>query len=233
MPQLRLFMQHHVFAVWDFMLLLKSLQQHLAPSGTPWLPPPHPALAGLINDLVAEEECDCLPQDLGGPLHLSHFEIYRLAMRQVKADTTVIDAVLRDARRHGMAIALQHAAIPVPSRRFMATTQALINTEQPHLLAAAFCYGRELLVPGLFRDLQNQLISAALDAPILLWYLQRHISLDGERHGPLAEAMVRQLCQNKAAELEAVTRVRADVEAERQRFWAAIAAACAAGQANA
>ena len=57
---LRLFMEHHVFAVWDFMLLLKSLQQHLAPSGVPWVPPRHPEIAGLVNNLVAEEECDVL-----------------------------------------------------------------------------------------------------------------------------------------------------------------------------
>ena len=62
---LRLFMEHHVFAVWDFMLLLKSLQQHLAPSGVPWVPPRHPEIAGLVNSLVAEEECDVLPENLG------------------------------------------------------------------------------------------------------------------------------------------------------------------------
>ena len=63
---MRLFMEHHVFAVWDFMLLLKTLQQHLAPSGVPWVPPTHPEIAGLVNSLVAEEECDLLPENLGG-----------------------------------------------------------------------------------------------------------------------------------------------------------------------
>ncbi|MFL2672181.1 MAG: DUF3050 domain-containing protein [Prochlorococcaceae cyanobacterium] len=97
MAGLRLFMEHHVFAVWDFMQLLKALQQHLAPSGVPWTPPSHPQLAGLINSLVAEEECDLLPNSLGGPLYLSHFAIYRKAMEEIGADTTVIDAMLQQA----------------------------------------------------------------------------------------------------------------------------------------
>ena len=98
---LRLFMEHHVFAVWDFMLLLKSLQQHLAPSGVPWVPPLHPEIAGLVNSLVAEEECDLLPESLGGPLHLSHFAIYKRAMVEIEANTAVIDAVLQQASWSG------------------------------------------------------------------------------------------------------------------------------------
>ena len=57
---LRVFVEQHVFVVWDFMLLLKALQQHLAPSGVPWVPPRHPRSAGLINSLVAEEGNDSL-----------------------------------------------------------------------------------------------------------------------------------------------------------------------------
>ena len=66
MGQLRLFIQHDVFAIWDFMLLLKALQQQLTPLGSAWLPSPHPRAAGLINQLIAEEECDSLPVQLGG-----------------------------------------------------------------------------------------------------------------------------------------------------------------------
>ena len=123
---LRLFMEHHVFAVWDFMLLLKSLQQHLAPSGVPWVPPRHPEIAGLVNSLVAEEECDVLPDSLGEPLHLSHFAIYRRAMVEIGADTAVIDAVLQQASRGDLAGAVRHRGIPASSARFLRTTQELI-----------------------------------------------------------------------------------------------------------
>ena len=35
LPRLRVFMEHHVYPVWDFMSLLKSLQQTFAPHGSP------------------------------------------------------------------------------------------------------------------------------------------------------------------------------------------------------
>ena len=124
---LRVFVEHHVFAVWDFMLLLKALQQHLAPSGVPWVPPRHPRSAGLINSLVAEEECDCLPEALGGPLHLSHFGIYRRAMVEIGADTTAIDAVLQLAMAGDLSGAVQHPRIPPAAARFLATTQVLLR----------------------------------------------------------------------------------------------------------
>ena len=223
MGQLRLFMQHHVFAVWDFMLLLKALQQQLAPSGSPWLPPPHPRAAGLINQLIAEEECDCLPVQLGGPCYLSHFEIYLLAMEEIGADTAPIKAVLQLVTSDGLDVALKHRAVPQPSQRFMAATQVVIRSAKAHLLAAAFCYGREQLVPDLFRQLRDQLLGAGLHAPILLWYLERHIALDGDSHGPLAEEIVIELCQHQPLKLDEVAALRTRVEQERATFWGDIA----------
>lgn len=225
LPQLRLFMEHHVFAVWDFMLLLKSLQQHLAPSGIPWCPPPYPRIAGLINGLVAEEECDLLPEAFGGPLSLSHFSLYRLAMQQVGAATGPIDAVLALASSQGLDAALAHPDIPEPARRFMAFDVDLIRTDDPCLLAASFCYGRELLVPDLFSGLRDQLLRHHLDAPLLIWYLERHIALDGGSHGPLAESMVSELCAGRPAALKAVAALRPMVVRERQLFWSSIAEA--------
>ena len=219
---LRLFMEHHVFAVWDFMLLLKTLQQHLAPSGVPWVPPTHPEIAGLVNSLVAEEECDLLPEKLGGPLHLSHFAIYRRAMVEIDANTAVIDAVLQQASRGDLAGAVRHRGIPAPSARFLRNTQELIYSGEVHALAAAFAYGRELLVPDLFRGLLDRLTVLELPCPTLRWYLERHIVLDGDSHGPLAETMVLTLAGNDPAAHQTVQTVRRQVLADRSAFWYAI-----------
>ena len=219
---LRLFMEHHVFAVWDFMLLLKTLQQHLAPSGVPWVPPTHPEIAGLVNSLVVEEECDLLPEKLGGPLHLSHFAIYRRAMVEIDANTAVIDAVLQQASRGDLAGAVRHRGIPAPSARFLRNTQELIYSGEVHALAAAFAYGRELLVPDLFRGLLDRLTVLELPCPTLRWYLERHIVLDGDSHGPLAETMVLTLAGNDPAEHQKVQTVRRQVLADRSAFWDAI-----------
>lgn len=219
---LRLFMEHHVFAVWDFMLLLKTLQQHLAPSGVPWVPPTHPEIAGLVNSLVAEEECDLLPENLGGPVHLSHFAIYRRAMVEIDANTAVIDAVLQQASRGDLAGAVRHRGIPAPSARFLRNTQELIYSGEVHALAAAFAYGRELLVPDLFRGLLDRLTVLELPCPTLRWYLERHIVLDGDSHGPLAETMVLTLAGNDPAEHQKVQTVRRQVLADRSAFWDAI-----------
>jgi len=219
---LRLFMEHHVFAVWDFMLLLKTLQQHLAPSGVPWVPPTHPEISGLVNSLVAEEECDLLPENLGGPLHLSHFAIYRRAMVEIDANIAVIDAVLQQASGGDLAGAMRHRGIPAPSARFLRTTQELISSGEVHALAAAFAYGRELLVPDLFRVLLDRLTVLDLPCPTLRWYLERHIVLDGDTHGPLAETMVLTLAGNDPAAHQTVQTVRRQVLADRSAFWDAI-----------
>jgi len=144
-------------------------------------------------------------------------------MEDVGADTAPIKAVLQAAGDDGLEAPLKHAAIPEPSRRFMASTQAVIKSRKPHVLATAFCFGRERLVPELFRDILDQLVNGKRHAPILIWYLERHISLDADSHGPLAEQMVMELCQSQASAINDVASMRARVEQDRAAFWAAIA----------
>src|SRR5579863_1271923 len=86
---IRTFLEHHVFAVWDFMSLLKSLQRNLTCVELPWVPTGPAGSRRLINDIVLVEESD----ELGNGF-ISHFELYLDGMTQAGADRTTIDAFI-------------------------------------------------------------------------------------------------------------------------------------------
>ena len=143
-------------------------------------------------------------------------------MIEIEANTSVIDTVLQQASCGDLAGSLRHRDIPAPSSRFLRTTQELIASGEVHALAAAFAYGRELLVPDLFRGLLDRLTVLELPCPTLRWYLERHITLDGDSHGPLAETMVLTLAGNDPAAHQTVQTVRRQVLADRSALWDAI-----------
>ena len=189
---LRTFMQSHVFAVWDFMSLLKTLQRKLTCVEAPWAPTPFPASRRFINEIVLGEESD---EYDGRPV--SHFEIYLEAMEGVGADTSVIRRV---AAWPPVALdALRLEGVPAAARQFMDATFRVIREGSPAAQAAAFCFGREDAIPSMFRSLVRSLnreLGGNLDA--FVWYLERHIEVDGEDHGPLALRMVADLCGEDA-----------------------------------
>jgi hypothetical protein len=92
--EVRIFQQHHVYCVWDFMTLLKALQRRLTCVDLPWLPTPDPAARRLVNEIVLGEESD--EDGAGG--HCSHFELYLGAMRDAGADTEPIETFLAALR---------------------------------------------------------------------------------------------------------------------------------------
>jgi Protein of unknown function (DUF3050) len=189
-----IFMEHHAFAVWDFMSLLKSLQRNLTCIQVPWVPTGPPASRRLINDIVLVEESDEL-----GEGYISHFELYRAGMAEAGADTRALDdfvSLLRAGRE--VAEALHTAAVPAPAAHFVAETWDIISTAPVHCQAAAFAFSREDLIPEMF----DQVMSAEEGSDRLRSfrdYLARHIEVDGEQHTPMAMQMLADLCGEDTA----------------------------------
>lgn len=223
LASLRVLMSHHIYAVWDFMSLLKTLQGLVAPTTVPWVPRGDAALRRFINEIVTEEECDRAMGKSEG--YLSHFELYVQAMREVGADPEPALAVVAAAAREGIEAALAHPRLPTPAREFMRTTFGFIATAKPHVVAAAFSLGREDVIPTMFRAMLARLGVGREEAPAFHYYLERHVHLDEGTHAPLALLLLERLCEGRPeSKAEALDAARRALEA-RIRFWDGVAEA--------
>lgn len=226
---LRRFMEHHVYSVWDFMSLLKYLQRSMAPSDSPWMPTGDADITSaqrFINEIVLGEETDDgLPDAEGKPTFVSHFDLYLGAMKEVGADTRPVLAFLKSVRKNGIEKALRTAKIPEPSRRFMQTTFGFIDTDKTHVVAAAFALGREQVIPGMFRALLADMKISKKKAPLFYYYLERHIHLDDELHGPLSIKLLAHLCGGSAAKQRASAKAGRNAIEARIEFWDGVRAA--------
>ncbi len=218
----RVFMEHHVFAVWDFMSLLKALQRELTYVGVPWLPKGAARIRRLINEIVLGEESDDIP----GRGCFSHFELYRHAMETCGADTCPIDAFV-EALRSGVDVpnALEGAGTPRAARDFVLHTWGVLSKGRPHGIAAAFTIGREEVIPDIFRALLSDLERRHPGRyDLLSIYLERHIEVDSKLHGPLALRMLEELCEDDSGRWEeALAWARSALEA-RVALWDGILA---------
>ncbi len=213
LPALRLFMESHVYAVWDFMSLLKALQRELTCVDVPWQPKADALSRRLINEIVLGEESDLYQGSA-----ISHFELYLQAMQSCGASIHEVNTLLASL---GKGVSLESALSPVPaeSAGFVRSTFAILATGETHRIAAAFAFGREDLIPDMFtafvRELDEQ--TAGPVAPFR-YYLERHIEVDGGEHGPMAMEMMRQLCPTERHWEEATDTACTALEA-RLTLW--------------
>lgn len=228
---LRCFMGHHIYSVWDFMSLAKYLQSKIAPTTIPWVPVGNPAVRRFINEITLEEESDVgLPDSAGQATFASHFELYCQAMTEIGAGIAKPMAFLECVGREGIALALHCDVAPEPAQQFMTATFGFIKSHKPHVVAAAFALGREHVIPQMFRAFLAKMNIGQSVAPAFHYYLERHIHLDEDSHGPLSLLMLEELCCGDPVRIkEAETAACAALEA-RIRFWDGVHQAILAGQ---
>jgi len=224
LQHLRCFMEHHIYAVWDFMSLLKALQAAVAPAQTPWMPSSRPELRRFINEIVLGEECDEYNAS-GTRRFISHFELYLLSMEEVNADTRPIRQFISVVNENSIEAALGLPMVPRPAKEFVRSTFQFIHEQKDHCTASAFAFGREDLIPAMFGALLERMKITEVMAPNFHYYLKRHTKLDAETHGPLALQLVAMLCgKNADREQEAVRTAERALEA-RIVFWNGVEAA--------
>lgn len=186
LENLKIFMQFHVFAVWDFMSLLKRLQRDLTCVSLPWMPSPYPdTVVRLINEIVLGEESDI--DENGAPL--SHFKMYLNAMDEVGASVADIKQCLET-----LDFSKQNPAI----QNFVNFHLQLAQHGSIEEVAGAFFWGREKLLPDVFTSIVTVIENSELECPNLTYYFKRHIQLDGEEHGPMSLKCLDILCSDRA-----------------------------------
>jgi hypothetical protein len=216
---LRRFMEDHVFAVWDFMSLLKRLQQDMTCTRVPWFPADNAQAARLINDIVIGEETDVDPEGS----YVSHLDLYLRAMGDVGASTVQFDTFCSLAQAGiPIEVALARIGAPPHVQGFVAHTMALANSGTTEEVMAAFFYGREDIIPEMFRRLLRTLYDLKQNDDRLrhfIYYIDRHIELDGDSHGPKGQELLQGLVANSPHRTERVVSAACSSIEARICFW--------------
>jgi hypothetical protein len=218
---LRVFQESHIYAVWDFMSLLKALQSKLTCTSTPWLPTGNPETRYLINEIVLAEETDL---SFDGK-RLSHFEMYLEAMQASGSSTMEIDSFLNHViATKNIFVSIKKSELHPNIKAFLDFTFRVIEEGKPHKIAAAFTFGREDLIPEMFTAILKNFQSSfpEIDLSKLIYYFERHIELDGDEHGPMAMQMISELCGNNEIKWSEVEEVSAIALEKRIALWDAI-----------
>jgi len=218
---LHIFLENHIYAVWDFMSLLKALQSKLTCTTTPWFATENPETRYLINEIVLAEESDLT---LDGKRQ-SHFEMYLDAMKSFQADTTEIENFINGLiENQNIFVSIKKSNLHPNIKEFLDFTFRTIEEGKPHKIAAAFTFGREDLIPTMFTAILKNFHATfpETDLAKLIYYFERHIELDADDHGPKALQMVTELCKNDTLKWKEVQETSILALEKRIGLWDAI-----------
>jgi hypothetical protein len=218
---LHTFLENHVYAVWDFMSLLKALQAKLTCTTTPWFATENPETRYLINEIVLAEETDLT---IDGR-HQSHYEMYIEAMQACGANAQGIERFLGEVQSFkNVFVAIKKSNLHPNIKAFLDFTFRVIDEGKTHEIAAAFTFGREDLIPSMFTAILKNFQEnfPETDLSKLIYYFERHIELDSDEHGPMAMKMITELCGTDAQKWSDVEEVSILALEKRIGLWDAI-----------
>ena len=218
---LHCFLESHVYAVWDFMSLLKALQSKLTCTTTPWIASKNPETRYLINEIVLAEESDLT---LDGKRQ-SHFEMYLDAMTSCGANTEQINHFIENVvATQNIFVSIKQSDLHPNIKAFLDFTFRVIEEGKPHEIAAAFTFGREDLIPAMFTEILRNFEAnfPETDLSKLIYYFERHIELDADEHGPMAMKMITELCENSETKWKEVEEISKLALEKRIGLWDAI-----------
>ena len=218
---LQVFTENHVYAVWDFMSLLKALQIKLTCTKTPWIPNSNSQTAYLINEIVLAEETDI---NQAGE-RKSHYELYLDAMIDIGARTEKPVKIINEiANSEDIFNTIDNINIHPNIREFLNFTFSVIKEGKPHEIAAIFTFGRENLIPNMFNEILREFEKNVTEGDIskLIYYFERHIELDEDEHGPMALEMVSMLAENDHEKWKEIEEISIEALEKRILLWDAI-----------
>ena len=218
---LQVFTENHIYAVWDFMSLLKALQIRLTCTKTPWLPNNNSQTAYLINEIVLAEETDI---NQAGE-RKSHYELYLDAMIDIGAKAEKpVEIINKIANSENIFNAIDNLNIHSNIKKFLNFTFSVIHEGKPHKIAAIFTFGRENLIPNMFNEILREFEKNVSEGNIskLIYYFERHIELDEDEHGPMALEMVSMLAENDVNKWKEIEDISIEALEKRILLWDAI-----------
>ena len=218
---LQIFTENHIYAVWDFMSLLKALQIKLTCTKTPWIPNSNSQTAYLINEIVLAEETDI---NQAGE-RKSHYELYLDAMIDIGARTEKPVKIINEiANSEDIFNTIDNINIHPNIREFLNFTFSVIKEGKPHEIAAIFTFGRENLIPNMFNEILREFEKNVTQGDIskLIYYFERHIELDEDEHGPMALEMVSMLAENDPKKWSEIESISIQALEKRILLWDAI-----------
>lgn len=222
-PNARLFLKSHIYAVWDFMSLLKSLQQKLTIVQVPWTPPKSAQSAYFINSIILGEESDSF--DRNKP-PLSHYELYLNGMKEIGSFSEPVESLINDLQqglpfeksleRNSKAYS---GIIPASTFEFTKKNIKIAQFEPVHKVASCFLFGREDPIPEIFIKILDKITQAGIEVPHFKVYLERHIKVDTEDHKPLSENMIKDICGDCSEMWKEVYEAAEEALQARIKFW--------------